>query len=296
MENKILISGFSFVKNAIKFGYPLIESINSILPLVDEFVVACGDSDDGTTEVVESINSPKIRVIKSTWDLTQKEGGKIYSIETNKALAECKGEWLFYLQADEVIHEDDYKTIHDAINKARATIKCEAILLEYVHFYGDYKHIGVGRQWYKREIRIIKNIPGLTSWGDAQGFRVKEVSNYRKLNAIQSDARVFHYGWVRPPQKQFIKIHNTMKFYGGKEFELEEKPSEYFEYDSCYEVKRFNGTHPKLMYEKIAADSSWTNRVKIIEKKKPFLVAITDSIEKVTGYRIGEYKNFIEID
>jgi hypothetical protein len=57
------VSGFTFVKNAVKYGYPVVESIKSILPIVDEFIVCLGDSEDNTTELIKGINSPKIKII-----------------------------------------------------------------------------------------------------------------------------------------------------------------------------------------------------------------------------------------
>ena len=56
------------VRNAVKFDYPIVESIKSILPIVDEYMVAVGNSDDGTLELIRSINSPKIKIIETIWD------------------------------------------------------------------------------------------------------------------------------------------------------------------------------------------------------------------------------------
>lgn len=43
------LSGFSFVRNGIKLYYPVVETIKSILPLVDEFVIAVGKGDEDDT-------------------------------------------------------------------------------------------------------------------------------------------------------------------------------------------------------------------------------------------------------
>ena len=99
------ISGFTIVRNAVKFNYPVVASISSILPICDEFIVNVGDSEDGTLELIRSIDSPKIRIIQNQWDMSQ--GSEVLSQQTNLALKECRGDWAFYLQSDEVIHEDD---------------------------------------------------------------------------------------------------------------------------------------------------------------------------------------------
>jgi hypothetical protein len=69
------ICGFTFVRNAVKYDYPIIESITSILPIVEEFIVSVGNCDDGTLQLIESINSPKIKIVHSIWDDLHKEGG-----------------------------------------------------------------------------------------------------------------------------------------------------------------------------------------------------------------------------
>ena len=68
------VSGFTFVKNAVKYGYPVVESITSILPIVDEMVVCLGDSEDETNKLIGSISSGKIKIIHSVWDSGLREG------------------------------------------------------------------------------------------------------------------------------------------------------------------------------------------------------------------------------
>ena len=79
------VSGFTFVKNAIKYGYPVTASIRSVLPLVDEMIVCLGDSEDDTTRLIESIGSDKIKIIHSVWDSSLREGGKVLE------RVECRG-------------------------------------------------------------------------------------------------------------------------------------------------------------------------------------------------------------
>ena len=102
-----MISGFSMVRNATKLYYPVKASIESILPIVDEFVIALGkgDADDHTLEEIQKIQSDKIKIIHTEWDLEKYPGGAEYAHQTDIAKQHCKGDWLFYLQSDEVIHE-----------------------------------------------------------------------------------------------------------------------------------------------------------------------------------------------
>ena len=102
-----MLSGFSFVRNATKLYYPVKQSILSVLNLVDEFVIALGDCDpdDRTREEIESIRSPKIRILETNWDLDKFPDGTEHAHQTDIAKQHCKGDWLFYIQSDEAVHE-----------------------------------------------------------------------------------------------------------------------------------------------------------------------------------------------
>ncbi|MCL5992477.1 MAG: glycosyltransferase family 2 protein [Bacteroidetes bacterium] len=292
------ISGFTFVRNALLFGYPIYESLHSLIPLCDEIIIAAGKSDDHTITYLKSFQNIKIKILETEWDNSLRDGGLIYSQQTNIALNECKGDWCIYLQADEVLHEEDYDIIINEIKSADSKPNIDGILFRYLHFYGSYDYIGTGRQWYRREIRAFKNTGNVISWGDAQGFRIKENSKIRKLRAMQTNARIFHYGWVRPPQTQNLKINLTQKYYNNNvKFESESLDTgQNFDYDSAHELEKYQGTHPKIMLNRIEMDNEWTkyfNPTRL--KKKPLIMKITDNIEKSSGWRIGEFKDFIEV-
>jgi len=102
------VAGFTFVQNAVRLDYPIVESIKSILPIVDEFVVNVGAPDDGTLELVRGIESQKIRIVESLWNPNVTTGGYVFAQQTNIALFNCTGTWAVYLQSDELIHERDH--------------------------------------------------------------------------------------------------------------------------------------------------------------------------------------------
>ena len=62
------VSGFTFFKNGEILGYPFLESIKSVLPILDEFVIAVGNSDDNTLQKIKSIKNNKIRIIETQWN------------------------------------------------------------------------------------------------------------------------------------------------------------------------------------------------------------------------------------
>jgi glycosyltransferase involved in cell wall biosynthesis len=181
------VSGFTFVKNAVKFSFPVVESITSILPICDEFIVSVGDSDDGTLELIQSINSPKIKIIRSVWDNSLREGGKVLAVETNKAFDAVlpDSDWAFYIQADEVVHEKYHAEIKAQMQRWKDNPEVEGLLFKYLHFYGTYDFLGDSRKWYRNEIRIIRNDKTIRSYKDAQGFRKSD----QKLKVKPMDAK-----------------------------------------------------------------------------------------------------------
>lgn len=75
------ISGFAFMRNAVKYGFPFMEATNSILPMIDEFVVNVGKSVDGMRELIQGIYDSRIKILVSVWDASLKNDGQIFWIE-----------------------------------------------------------------------------------------------------------------------------------------------------------------------------------------------------------------------
>ncbi len=288
------ISGFSFIRNAFILSYPFEESLNSLFDICDEVVIAVGKSEDKTVEFIRSISNPKLKIIETQWDENLSYDGLIYSQQTNIALRNCSGDWCIYLQADEVLHEKDYQTIINDLRIASQDKRIGGLLFNYIHFYGSYDYIGTGRQWYKREIRALRNAKNIISWGDAQGFRKMKNNKPTKLNVIKTKANIYHYGWVRPPKAQTIKILKTNEYYHSTKTEqISDNQIQEFDYNTAYELELFKGTHPKYLRERIERDKSWTKKFNASKlKRKPIIMKILDIIEKQTGYRIGEFKDF----
>ncbi len=292
------VSGFTFVKNAVKYGYPVVESIKSILPVVDEMIVSLGDSEDETDKLIESIDSDKIKIIRSVWDNSLREGGKVLAVETNKAMdATASGsDWLFYIQADEVLHEQYHPVILDAMKKYKDDKRVERLLFNYHHFYGSYSLIGDGRRWYSKEIRIIRNDKNIRSYLDAQGFR----KDGKKLNVKLIDAFIYHYGWVRNPIEMqnkyadFGKLWNADAAYENWAEDLKKKSAQ-FDYSNIDSVTLFEGTHPAVMKDLISKEN-WTFNVDVKSKNfKNFKHRVLYFIWRKFGWRPFEYSNYKRI-
>ena len=285
------ISGFTFVRNAIKFDYPIVEAITSILPICDEVVVAVGNSEDETLALIQSIDSPKIKIIETVWDDSLRKGGQVLAVETDKALAAVSpdSDWCFYIQGDEVVHEKYLPVIKQAMQDNLHKSQVEGLLFNYTHFYGSYRYVGNAHRWYRREIRVIKNTGKVRSYKDAQGFRT--VDN-QKLKVKLIDAYIYHYGWVKPPEIQREKMKSSINFWGeGHDVDKIKEVLEAFDYSEIDSLTLFEATHPAVMQARI--DSvNWMFNYDIHEKKLSFKNQVKMGIEKLTGYRIGEYRNY----
>jgi len=281
------ISGFTFIKNAIINDYPIIEAITSILPVVDEMIVSVGDCEDGTRELIQSIASDKIKIYDSVWDPALREGGKVLAVETDKALAHISSEsdWAFYIQADEVVHEKYHSAIIAAAEKYANDKNVEGLLFKYKHFYGVYDYVGDSRKWYRNEIRIIRNDKSIHAYRDAQGFRKEN----RKLRVKLIDAYIFHYGWVKNTAKMKDKIKNLNKLW--LDDASSELRAELFDYNDFDSIKKFTGTHPSVMQKRIR-EQNWNMYLDVSQKKMSLKKRALYWVEKKTGIRLFEYKNY----
>ncbi len=284
-----MVSGFTFIRNGIRFDYPFRESITSLLPLVDELVIAVGDSDDGTREAVLGLNSPKIRVIDTQWDENLRTGGAILAQQTDIALKEIDGDWGIYLQGDEVLHEDDTDLIENALAHYSQDPDIEGLLFDYIHFYGSYSTVGDSRKWYRREIRAIRNGIGVRSWGDAQGFR----RDGKKLRVAHVPARVYHYGWVKPPEVQRQKLTSFHRLWHPDSWvENRIASPDSFEYADGGRLSAFDGSHPWVMMDRIRK-SDWHFDPKRSQERIGLKDKLLTAVEDMTGWRPGEYRNYI---
>jgi hypothetical protein len=251
------VTGFSFVKNALIYDYPVVEAIQSILPICDNFVVAVGKSDDATLDLIKSIDPAKIIIVETEWDESLRQGGKVLAEETNKAFAAvpADSDWAFYIQGDEVVHEKYLDTIYEAMKTCKDQAHIDALLFNYAHFYGSYEYVGASANWYTNEIRVIKNNKSIYSFQDAQGFKK---GDNKMLNAYPIDAYMYHYGWVKEPAAMQKKQENFNKLWHDDQWvEKNVAAANEFDYGAhVRELRKFEGTHPEVMKKRIA-EKNW---------------------------------------
>ncbi len=291
------ISGFTFVRNGVKLDYPFIESIRSIMPIVNEFIVVVVESEDDTLERVKSIKSKKIKVIEEKWREDLRGGGRLLEYYTDIAKNACSGDWCFYLQADEVVHEKYLDYIKCALLMYKDDGKVDGFALKFKHFYGSYDLYHEGEGWVRNEVRIVRNDPKIKSFRAASGFRWEDG---RKLNVINLDAYVYHYGWARKKSVMKKKILEHSSWHHKEEKvlkDIEEKELKKL-YKHAHSLHLFTETHPMVMEERLKDREDYLNvdpkllKIKTKYKVRDFFANIS---EFLFGRRIGEYENFKRI-
>ncbi|MEY2429710.1 MAG: hypothetical protein QOJ40_2595 [Verrucomicrobiota bacterium] len=241
------VSGFTFLRNAQKLGYPFTQSIRSILPIVDEFIIALGPSEDGTEAKILEIGDPKIRIIRTQWnehvrnDLNIK--GFIYGQQKSIALFNCTGDWAFYLEGDEIIHEDDLPKIQAAMRQHLDNRQVEALFFNYIHFFGNKNTYAYCPSWYRTAPRIVRN--NIPIWAPKGLFFIvmdtKRRGRYPR--AAPANARIFHYGNIRSQEQWDLKTMAVYKYWSDVP-----KMFDYADIDPRI-LKPFADTHPRAVQE-----------------------------------------------
>jgi hypothetical protein len=242
------VSGFTFVRDGARLGYPFEESIRSLLPLVDELVVAVGESDDPADDTrarVDALAAADARVapFATRWPAPQ-GGGDVLAQQTNLALERCTGDWAIYLQADEVLHEADYDRLRAALHRHldRGT---EGLVFDYLHFWKAYDLVADDwASFYPRAVRAVKTGIGVMSAGDAAGFLRRRHGRTRGLIKATAGARVFHYGWCNPPARQAARMDNLQRLYASPAPDA--TPIDRV-FGGTMPLRRFRGAHPSVM-------------------------------------------------
>ncbi len=287
------VTGFTFIRNALIYDYPVVEAIRSILPVCDDFVVAVGNSDDATLQIIRQIDPVKIRIIETVWDDKLREGGRVLALETDKAYQAIGNDtdWAFYIQGDEVVHEKYLEPIREAMLKWKDHPEVDGLLFNYLHFYGSYDYVGSSGKWYPHEIRVVRKSEIIYSYRDAQGFRKGE---NQKLHIKPIDAYVYHYGWVKEPAAMQRKQENFNKLWHSDNWvDKNVVKSNEFDYSGIDALELFQGTHPRVMLDRIAK-KNWKFDYDLSFSNLSLKDHFKKWLRKYTGVEIG-YKNYKRI-
>ena len=276
------ISGFTFIRNGTLLGYPFIESILSALPICDEFIIAVGDSEDDTLARIKAINSDKIRIIPTQWNEKMQDRGFVYAQQKMIAQYNCTGDWAFYLEGDEVLHEDDLPKIKASMEKHLNNPEVEALAFDYHHFFGSPDWVAVSPAWYRQECRIIRNT--IRSWApDGLYFVVMDKNKKgRYPRAALVGAPIYHYGHVRSVEAMRKKNERV-----GKYWKHDHPLFNGYQIDP-QALKPFNGKHPAIVDNWIRheAEKSFTlnYQYELTNREKKHRWAM--SVEKLIGIKL----------
>jgi glycosyltransferase involved in cell wall biosynthesis len=292
------ISGFTYVRNGFKYGYPFIPSIRSLLPLVDELIVVVGDSEDGTRNAIAELHEPKIRIIDTVWDDALRENGKVFAQQANLGLANITGDWAIHLQVDEVLHEKDHDRLLHLILEADNDPQVEGLGFPFYHFWGDFNHIRNTRKTHPFEIRAFKNQGTVRSYKDSQGFRkYASEADYAnggegtKLKVWDSKVPVYHYSYSRNPSLMKKKAEYFNRFWHDDAWVAQHAKEQPFDFNEVDHLEPFGKSHPMYMKEVIAA-KDWDFQYDPSRSNMSFKDRVMFLLNRWTGKRLFEFKNY----
>lgn len=109
-----MITGITLIRNGQKLGYPWELCIRSMLSCCEQVIINCDIADDDTfNQLCELEKDYPIHIYVSKWNMKNTGNGEELAIQANKLLPMVQSDWVLYLQADELIHEDDGKYLSD---------------------------------------------------------------------------------------------------------------------------------------------------------------------------------------
>lgn len=282
------VSAFTIVRNAVLLDFPVVESIRSVLPLCDEFVVNVGASDDGTLDLVRTVDDPRVRILEADWDMSRAE--QVLQVETARAMRACRHSWGVYIQADEVLHEAGIPILRSTLDETNRDARIEALVVRYRHFFGDPFTEAVNRRWYRREARVVRLDPALDihPYRDAQGFRAGPAD--RKVRARLTTAEMFHYGWSRSAAGLQEKRSEDRKLYSN----LRAAPPDAPLLTWFPGLRPFRGAHPAVARDWVERHRHDPDRTLSTPRFRwgHLRFHLSDMVERVTGSRLFEFRNY----
>jgi hypothetical protein len=277
------VSAFTFIKNGQILGYPFIQSIKSVLPIVDEFIINVGKSEDDTLSLVKSISNSKIRIIESKWNEVMQDRGYVYGQQKMIAHYNCTGDWAFYVEGDEVYHEDELDQIKQSMEIHLNNPSVEALVFDYFHFYGNANSFLNSPGWYRSEARIIKNSVRSYSPDGLFWLILNGNKRGRYPRAKHTGAHCYHYGWARSEEQMNLKSQKVKKYWGEKH-----KKIDYSQMDQSI-IQEFQGSHPKIILDWLSKKSGLYKvdpSYKLTNKEKKHRMMI--KFEQVFGLELSK--------
>ena len=212
-----------------------------------------------------------------------KDRGYVYGQQKMIAQFNCTGDWAFYIEGDEVYHEDDLEKIQSSMRMHLNDANVEALVFDFNHFYGNANSVLNSPGWYRSEARIIKN--SVRSYAPDGLFWLVLDSNKkgRYPKAKHTGVNCYHYGWVRSEVEMNLKSSKVQKYWGSKHVKID-----YAQMDQSI-IKKFEGSHPKIILDWIPKDAGLyqtDSSYKATQKQKKHQLMI--KLEKLFGLEMSK--------
>lgn len=231
------LGGATFAWNAIKQDYNIIETLECLYELCDEVSVSFG-GDDGTGLLIHEWIREKrwdskvihaVYISKEEWD--SQVGREKLSYFSNIAIDMLSTDWNFYLQADEIIHEDSFPFIRSAINQPNV----DAYMVRRLNLWRDPYHVlevPQDRKPVSTEVfRLAKS--HFRCVDDAESLGVSgNVGVFGDIDNIQ----IWHMGFIRDRKKHLEKIrHMQTEVFLWGDYDEKAKNCDQFEPDRWFD-------------------------------------------------------------
>jgi len=195
------------LRNVVKLDYPFELAIKSLQALCDEVVVLVDPtSEDETIARIRKL-SPD-RIVESAWDMSNHNGHTNceISVQTKKACAAATGDWIFSLQADEVLHEAEREATIGAVRRADGA-GITGLELERLYFYGSLSQYRA--DWTIWLLRLFKRGHWQPDVDGAMRFDPCGPNKFRGSIA----PKIYHYSRVGDPQTIANRVRNLDTFF-----------------------------------------------------------------------------------
>jgi hypothetical protein len=249
--------------NIFEMDYPLEAAVISALGVCDEAVIVVGQSQDTTRHFVyqmqEDYGEEKIKVVETYIHFDRGWEERWW----NLASAYTAAEWLFWLDADEAIHEYDVPLIKETMRKPEV----ELIRFPFLHFYASKDY--TLRMPLKTNTRMGRRSAGfrIVNWCTDEhpnhsacqavfGLKGKQenANSWSGPNIVEVMAPIYHYGWCRKPLALAMSRAKHRAWYadgGGLEDGRlpEVKPFDFRIKDRLAngQIAQWQGNHPAVM-------------------------------------------------
>jgi tetratricopeptide (TPR) repeat protein len=146
---------------------------------VDEIVIVDTGSGDATIEIARSFGA---RVIEREWTGS-------FADARNASFAAAVGDWLMYLDADELLVREDVQLLRALTGRTWR----EAFYLSETHYTGD---TGEGTALVQNALRVFRNRPEYRFQGRLHEQIAESLPTYLPERFESSDVRIEHHGFL----------------------------------------------------------------------------------------------------